>query len=172
MVKVVGIDPGLAETGVGIIWGTAASVAGFAHGTIRTDKRQDQAHRLACIHEQLLSVLREETPQLMLVEGIFSLGRYPVSGISLGKVTGVVLLAGSQAAVPAVEVQVREVKRVLTGNGNASKDQVETAVRRYLKLSAPIRPFHVSDALALALLGMFRFQTLMTGCRLDGLQNV
>lgn len=160
MVKIVGIDPGLAETGIGIVWGSSQAVAGFAHGTIRTLKTERQAHRLEQIHNEILEVLKQETPDLMLVEDIFSLGKYPKSGISLGKVAGVVLLAGAQAGIPSVEVQVREAKQVLTGNGNATKVQVETAVRRHLNLKEPLRPLHVSDALALALIGLFRYETM------------
>lgn len=157
MVKIVGIDPGLAETGIGIVWGSPQAVAGYAHGTIRTLKTDHQAHRLEQIHDKILGVLKQETPDLMLVEDIFSLGKYPKSGIFLGKVAGVVLLAGAKAGVSSVEVQVREAKQVLTGNGNATKVQVETAVRRHLNLQEPLRPHHVSDALALALIGLFRY---------------
>jgi len=160
MIKIVGIDPGLAATGIGIVWGSPTSIAGYAHGTIRTPKTDRTAHRLEQIHEKLSKVLRQETPDLMIVEDIFSLGKYPKSSILLGKVAGVVLLAGAQAGIQALEVQVRAVKQVLTGNGNASKEQVETAVRRHLNLEKPLRPLHVSDALALAIIGLFRFQTL------------
>lgn len=160
MVKVVGIDPGLAETGIGIVWGKGEQVSGYAHGTIRTPKTRSQGYRLEQIFTKLTTVLKKETPDLMLVEDIFSLPKYPKSGISLGKVVGVILLAGFQAAVPVVEVQVREVKRVLTGNGRANKEQVEMAVRRYLNNKSPLRPFHVSDALALALIGLFRHQSM------------
>jgi crossover junction endodeoxyribonuclease RuvC len=162
MIKIVGIDPGLAATGIGIVWGSPTSVAGYAHGTIRTPKTDHTAHRLEKIHEKLSEVLRRETPGLMMVEDIFSLGKYPKSSILLGKVAGVIELAGAQSGIQTIEVQVREVKRVLTGNGNASKEQVETAVRRHLNLEKPLRPFHVSDALALALVGLFRFQSLKT----------
>ena len=160
MIKIVGIDPGLAETGIGIVWGSPRVVAGYAHGVIRTSKTDHQAHRLEKIHHRISKVLEQEAPDLILLEDIFSLGKYPKSGISLGKVTGVVMLAGAQAGISSVEVQVREVKQVLTGNGNATKVQVETAVRRHLNLKKPLRPLHVSDALALALIGLFRFETL------------
>jgi crossover junction endodeoxyribonuclease RuvC len=160
MAKIVGIDPGLAETGIGVVWGTPRAAAGFAHGIIRTSKTDPQAHRLEQIYDRIRKMLEQEAPDLMLVEYIFSLGKYPKSGISLGKVAGVVLLAGAQAGVPSMEVQVREAKQVLTGNGNATKEQVEAAVRRHLNLKEPLRPLHISDALALALIGLFRFQTM------------
>ena len=92
----------------------------------------------------------------MVVEDIFSLQRYPKSGLSLGKVSGIVLLAGSRVNVPTVEVPVREAKQILTGNGNASKKQLEKAVRNLLNMTAPIKPNHASDAMALALIGLFR----------------
>ena len=94
----------------------------------------------------------------MVVEDIFSLQKYPKSGITLGKVTGVILLAGSHVNVSVTEVPVREAKQVLTGNGNASKMQLEKAVRHLLNLRDPIRPYHASDALGLSLIGLYRYK--------------
>jgi crossover junction endodeoxyribonuclease RuvC len=82
--------------------------------------------------------------------------KFPNAGITLGKVTGVVLLAGCQVGVPVAEIPVREAKQVLTGNGNASKMQLEKAVRRMLNLTERIKPYHASDAMGLALVGLFR----------------
>jgi crossover junction endodeoxyribonuclease RuvC len=93
----------------------------------------------------------------MVVEDVFSVEKFPKAGITLGKVTGVVLLAGCRVDVPVAEVSVREAKQVLTGNGNASKMQLEKAVRRLLNLTKPIRPYHASDAMGLAILGLFRY---------------
>lgn len=92
----------------------------------------------------------------MVIEDIFSLKQYPKSSIALGKVCGVILLAGFRHGVQAIELPAREVKRILTGNGNATKDQVERAVRHFLKRDTPITPSHASDGIALALVGLFR----------------
>jgi crossover junction endodeoxyribonuclease RuvC len=92
----------------------------------------------------------------MVLEDVFSLEKYPKSGIVLGKVCGVLLLAGTQSGVPLTEVPVRQAKQILTGNGKATKEQLERAVRRTLCAPSPIRPFHASDALGLALIGLFR----------------
>jgi crossover junction endodeoxyribonuclease RuvC len=92
----------------------------------------------------------------MVVEDVFSLQKYPKSGINLGKVSGVVLLAGCQLGIPVMEVAVREAKQILSGNGKASKSQLERTVRQLLKHHEPIRPYHASDALALALIGLYR----------------
>jgi len=105
----------------------------------------------------LLTILKDEKPDLMVVEDVFSIEKFPNAGITLGKVTGVILLAGSRMEVPVIEVSVRESKQVLTGNGNASKMQLEKTVRNLLKLTTPIRPYHASDAMGLALLGLFRY---------------
>ena len=72
-------------------------------------------------------------------------------------VTGVVLLAGWQTGISSIEVPVREAKQVLTGNGNASKVQLEASVRHRLKHQSPIRPYHAADAMGLALIGFYRY---------------
>ncbi|MFZ7127740.1 MAG: crossover junction endodeoxyribonuclease RuvC [Desulfobacterales bacterium] len=156
-IRVLGVDPGLAGTGIGIVTGRGVRVDGFAFGSITTSAGVALADRLDCIYHRLLDVLKKERPDLMVVEDIFSLEAYPKSGILLGKVAGVVLLAGCHVGVPAAEIPVREAKHILTGNGSATKVQLEKAVRHQLSMSEPIRPFHASDALGLALIGLFRY---------------
>jgi crossover junction endodeoxyribonuclease RuvC len=154
--KVIGVDPGLAHTGLGFVEGSGSRVGHYAFGTIRTSKNEDLPRRLQHIFSEISSALNSEKPDLMVIEDIFTLNQYPKSSISLGKVSGVILLAGSQCGIATMEVPVREVKRILTGNGNASKNQMERAVRRFLKRDEPITPSHASDAIALALVGLFR----------------
>ena len=156
-IKIIGVDPGLAATGIGVVQGSGIRIAGYSSGCIRTSRHEALSRRLAGIYDCLLEVLNTEQPDSMIVEDVFSLDRYPKSGILLGKVCGVILLAGQRAGVPVREVPVREAKQILTGNGNASKEQLEKAVRHLLKAVAPIRPFHASDALGLALVGLYRF---------------
>lgn len=156
MEKIIGIDPGLATTGIGIVTGSAFNVSGYAYGSIRTSKKMVLPLRLERIYSEILSVLKTEKPDLIVLEDIFSLKEYPQSGITLGKVSGVILLAGCRAEVPVVEISVREAKQVLTGNGKSDKAQLERAVRNQLGASDPIRPDHASDALALALIGLYR----------------
>ena len=158
MVKIIGIDPGLADTGIGIVIGEGLRVKEYSYGTVSTSKQASLPDRLAKIYSRLYTILNEEKPQQMIVEEVFSLSQYPKSGITLGKVTGVILLAGHQCGVPGAEVSVRAAKQILTGNGNADKAQLEKAVRRKLKLQEPIRPDHASDALGLALIGLYRYK--------------
>ena len=158
MIKIIGIDPGLAATGIGIVQGNRSTITGYSFGSINTSKNNSLPERLNLIFSKLLKVLEDEAPDLMVVEDVFSLEKYPKSGITLGQVSGVAMVAGHRSGVTSMEVPVREAKQVLTGNGNARKQQLEEAVRHRLKHRKPIRPFHASDALGLALIGLYRYQ--------------
>ena len=164
MVTVIGIDPGLSATGVGIVRGHGSKIAGYSFGTISTSKNTPLPRRLEKIFSKLFQILTQEKPDLMVVEDVYSLDKYPKSGITLGQVTGIVMLAAIQTSVSSIEIPVREAKQVLTGNGNASKIQLEKAVRHELQHTKPIRPLHASDAMGLALIGLYRYQ--------DGLNKI
>jgi len=156
MTKIVGIDPGLAATGVGVVRGRGMKVAGYSFGCITTPHSIPLAERLDRIFSRLQKLFSHEMPDLVVVEDVFSLRDYPKSGITLGQVSGVVMLAACRAGRTCLQIPVREAKQVLTGNGNASKMQLEKAVRRHLKHPGMIRPYHASDALGLAMIGLFR----------------
>jgi len=156
MVKVVGIDPGLAATGIAVVEGQDLLVSNYSYGCIQTSARQALPLRLNRIYSRLVSFLEEQAPDFIVVEDVFSLERYPKSGIVLGKVCGVILLAGCQLNMPLKEIPVRTAKQILTGNGSAGKKQLAESVQHRLGHPAPIRPYHASDALALAMIGLFR----------------
>lgn len=160
MIKIIGIDPGLSATGIGIVRGIGSTIKGYSFGSINTSKNNALADRLDHIFSKLLQILKDENPDVMVVEDVFSLEKYPKSGITLGQVSGVVMLAGVRTGVSSMAVPVREAKQVLTGNGNARKQQLEEAVRHRLQHPTPIRPFHASDALGLALIGLYRYEKL------------
>jgi crossover junction endodeoxyribonuclease RuvC len=157
MITIIGIDPGLSATGVGIVRGNGSRISGYSFGSINTTRSKPLPNRLDHIFSKILQILKEEKPNLMVIEDVFSLSEYPKSGITLGQVTGVVMLAGCRAGVASVEIAVREAKQVLTGNGNASKMQLEESVRHRLRHHTIIRPSHASDALGLALIGFYRY---------------
>ena len=159
MIKIIGIDPGLSATGIGIVSGAGLKVDHFSFGSINTSKNLSLPNRLEKIFSNILKTLQDEKPDLMIVEDVFSVAQFPKAGIVLGKVIGVVLLAGCQAGIPVAEIPVREAKKILTGNGNATKKQLEKAVRHLLKIKTPIKPYHASDAMGLALLGLFRYES-------------
>jgi crossover junction endodeoxyribonuclease RuvC len=157
MIKVVGIDPGLAGTGVGVISGENQAILDYAYGSVTTHSKDPVSRRLDQIYTEILAFLCSQKPDLVVIEDIYSLEKYPGSGIILGKVSGVLLVAACKAGVDAREIPVREVKKIVCGNGGADKQQLERSVRNFLNHAGKIRPFHASDALALALAGFFRY---------------
>jgi len=160
MPKVIGIDPGLADTGVGIVAGEGFDIGAYSYGSITTDRAAPLPARLESIFSGIRDLLGREAPDLMVLEDVFSLQKFPKSGITLGQVSGIILLAAFRSGIPTCEVAVREAKQVLTGNGNASKQQLESSVRNRLGHDGPIRPFHASDALGLALIGLLRYASI------------
>ncbi len=161
MIKIVGIDPGLAGTGIGVIQGDAKQILGYSFGSIVT-KAVDPIHfRLNRIYTKTFEFLRGQTPDHVVIEDIYSLEKYPGSGIMLGKVSGVLLLAAYKAGVDVEEIPVREAKKIISGNGSADKHQMERAVRHLVGHNEPIRPFHASDALGLALTGYYRYKRML-----------
>jgi len=162
--KIVGIDPGLASTGIGIVQGNKKILQTYSFCTITTSKELILSKRLNFIYSEVYSIIEKENPDLIVIEEVFSLQKYPKSAITLGQVSGVIQLTGSMFDIPMIEIPVREAKQVLTGNGNANKVQLEKSVRNHLNRTDPVKPFHASDALALALIGFFRFNSR---CRLQ-----
>lgn len=161
MIKVIGIDPGLADTGVGVVSGHRHEVAAYAFGVVSTSSSMALPLRLNKLYSELYALFESERPHLIILEDVFSLARYPKSGISLGQVTGIIFLAAAKLNIAAKTVSVREAKKILTGKGSASKQQLELAVRDYLKHKTKITPLHASDALCLALIGLFRYHENM-----------
>ena len=158
VIKVVGIDPGLAGTGIAVIEGNKKEICGYSFGSITTDAKDPIPYRLHRIYSKTLEFLCEIQPEYVVIEDIFSLEKYPGSGIMLGKVSGVLLVAAYNAGLDVEEIPVREVKKIVSGNGSADKFQMERAVRNLLKHEEPIRPFHASDALGLAITGYYRYK--------------
>lgn len=154
--KVIGLDPGLASTGVGIIKGSPEKIVSYGFGCIETSPSMPQQYRIHKIYTEITDLIEREEPSLIVIEDIFSLPKYPKSGIILGKVTGAIMAASANFGVDMVEVQVRLAKQILTGNGKATKEQLEKAVRSNLKHNEKIKPYHASDALALAMIGIVR----------------
>ncbi|MBW3667315.1 MAG: crossover junction endodeoxyribonuclease RuvC [Actinobacteria bacterium] len=146
---VLGIDPGLSASGYGMVEGTHPPVAHLA-GVIRTDPAMPVPLRLAELHSGLSSVIEEARPDVIALEIVFT-NRNLQTAISVGRASGVALLAAAQAGVPVHEYAPTAVKSAVTGDGSAKKGQVQEMVARLLKLGAAPRPADAADALALAL---------------------
>lgn len=152
---ILGIDPGLANTGFGAIkcGKTVSSLVKCGH--IKTSPREHVSNRLYQIHSDVNYLMRTLRPELVAIENVFSLVRYPRAGILLGGVLGVIYLSVFQNNVPLIEITTREVKNALVGYGAADKKQVMKTIMKLLNISE-VKSLHASDALAVALAASYR----------------
>ncbi len=146
---VLGIDPGLSVTGYGLVEGTQPPRAVKA-GVIRTDRALATPKRLLELHNSLVDLLEETRPEAVAMETLFT-NRNLQTATSVGRASGVVLLAAARAGVPVNEYVPTAVKSAVTGDGSADKAQVQAMVARLLRLATPPSPADAADALAIAL---------------------
>jgi crossover junction endodeoxyribonuclease RuvC len=163
---VLGIDPGSHATGFGVI-ATTPSLRLLASGVIRPEREAPLAQRLLTIYEAIRTVLGEYQPQEMAVESLFN-ARNARSSLILGHARGVVLLAGARVGLRVAEYAPREIKKALTGNGAATKEQLRFMVTRCLGLKGSVPALDESDALAVALSHASRCQSPLSSWRLKG----
>ena len=151
--RVLGVDPGLNITGYGIV-DFAAGVrqpAIVEGGTIRTDAKADLSRRIEQIHADLAELIEEFRPDLVAIENLYAHYAHPRTSILMAHARGVILLAAQQARVAVCGLAATKVKKSLTGNGHASKLQMQRAIQAVCKLDQPPEPPDVADALAIAL---------------------
>ncbi|MFB3880684.1 MAG: crossover junction endodeoxyribonuclease RuvC [Armatimonadota bacterium] len=153
---VLGIDPGLSETGYAILEAGDGSLRLRHAGCVRTKSRQPMESRVRAVYDELLAVASEWRPEVAVLEGLYSEYAYPRTAILMGHVRGVICLAADQAGARVLELSPAEVKQALTGSGRASKEQIKRAVTRMLWLKEAPDSEHICDALALALVGAAR----------------
>ena len=152
---ILGIDPGLASTGFGAITCGPVSASLSKCGSIRTSPRDHVSQRLFQIHSDLNQLMETLKPEVVAVENIFSMVRYPKAGILLGGVMAIIYLAVFQNRVAVAEVTPREVKNALAAHGGATKVQVREVTKRMLGIGE-VKSFHAADALAVALTVFYR----------------
>ncbi len=146
---VLGIDPGLSATGYGLVEGPKAPKALMA-GVIRTGPEMETSERLLELHRGLTEIISEAGPDVIALETVFT-NRNLQTAISVGRASGVALLAASQASLPVFEYVPTVIKSAVTGDGSANKTQVQEMVARLLRLADPPKPADAADALAIAL---------------------
>lgn len=155
--KVLGIDPGTATVGFGVVEQTGLPGRGLRLiecGVIRTGGRDALARRLQVIHEGLRELLARHQPTVLAVEDIFYATNVRTT-VVLGHARGVILLAGAQAGIPVLEYSPALVKKTVVGRGAALKPQVGFMVAKLLKLQSPPKPADAADAVAVALTHCF-----------------
>ena len=148
--KVLGIDPGLASTGFGVVASHAGRVIALDGGVVATPAAAAVEVRLAMLHERVASLLGEYRPDAVALEALY-FGRNARSAFAVGQARGVVLLAAGQAGVPCVDYTPQQVKGAVCGSGRADKAQVGRMVQALLSLSSAPHPDHAADALAVAI---------------------
>jgi len=151
--RVIGIDPGLNVTGYGVVECRAQGVRLLEAGVIRLPRSQGEnlPARLESLFQELQQVMDEFRPHMMCLEEVYSHTAYPRTSILMGHARGVICLAAQQARIPVVHFSAKRIKQSVTGNGNASKLQVQRAVQHFFSLGRVPQPPDVADALAVAL---------------------
>jgi crossover junction endodeoxyribonuclease RuvC len=148
---VLGIDPGTATTGYGLVRETEdGSLLEVAHGVILTPAKMAMPERLALLYDKLQEVILLHRPDSSAVEELF-FQRNVKTAISVGQGRGVVLLALAQAGLPVAEYAPNEIKQAVTGYGGADKRQIQEMVKMLLGLAEPPKPDDAADALAVAI---------------------
>lgn len=156
--RVVGIDPGLRRTGYACVEVPPRSMEPrlVEAGVLRLRATGSLPARLLQLHRELGEVLEELTPERLAVEGVFVDARFVRTALVMGHARGVVLLAAAERGLAVDELAPAEVKRAVTGRGQATKDQVRRAVMAQCGLRSVKGPSDVSDAIAIALCGARR----------------
>ncbi|HEY3133830.1 MAG TPA: crossover junction endodeoxyribonuclease RuvC [Gemmatimonadaceae bacterium] len=150
-VTVLGIDPGTAITGYGIVRKEGRNPLTLVEcGVIRTRPRDNLAHRLAEIHDGVLDLIRRHKPTVLSIEDIFY-ARNVRTTVVLGHARGVILVAAAQAGLEIHEYPPSEIKKAVAGTGAATKLQIQFMVTRLLRLKSAPQPSDAADGVAAAL---------------------
>lgn len=149
VVVVFGIDPGLANTGYGVVERRGSRLLALDGGVITTRAEVALELRLAELHAAIDALLDEHEPHAVALEQLY-FGQNVRTAFAVGQARGVVLLAAGQHGLPCASYTPQQVKGAVCGSGRAQKDQVARMVQALLGLSEQPRPDHAADALAVA----------------------
>ncbi len=145
-----GLDPGVATTGYGLVRLTGNHLEGVAYGTVRTPPGQPLPGRLLSIHRELHALLTAHEPDVVAIEQLFFC-KNARTAMAVGQARGVALLAAADAGLAVAEYTPLQVKQAVVGYGRADKRQVQEMVRVLLALRDLPRPDDAADALAVAI---------------------
>lgn len=152
---VLGIDPGTASTGYGVVHGSGNRLRALEHGVIRTAPPAPLERRLADIHTRVEALLEGFAPDCVAVEELY-FGANTRTAFAVGQARGAVLLAAGQRGIPCCGYTPQQVKGAVCGRGGAGKDQVVRMVQQLLGLDTPPTADHAADALAVAVCALNR----------------
>lgn len=151
MAKIIlGIDPGIADTGYGIVKEQSGKLTCLAYGTIKTAAGNKLPDRLACLYHELNDIIRRYEPQMAAVEQLF-FNKNVRTALIVGQARGVALLALTENNLPILELTPSQVKQAVSSYGKATKTQVQKMVQLILGLEKLPKPDDAADALAAAI---------------------
>lgn len=148
--KILGIDPGIANTGFGVVMRSGARASALAAGVITTPASASPAERLTTLFRDVEGLIAEHTPDAVALEELY-FGQNASSAMAVGQARGVVLLAAGRGGLTATGYTPQQIKQAVCGSGRADKQQVITMVVSALGLADSRVPDHAADALAVAM---------------------
>ncbi|MFH1678260.1 MAG: crossover junction endodeoxyribonuclease RuvC [Candidatus Omnitrophota bacterium] len=149
--RILGIDPALSITGYGLIDKTSRGISLVDAGVIKTNPKYSLPARLVTIYNSVFKIVKDLTPDCMILEKLFAHYRHPTTACILGHARGVICLVSAQAGLPLFEYAATRVKKAIVGGGLASKSQIQRMVVNILSLTQLPKYNDVTDAIALAI---------------------
>ena len=148
--RVIGVDPGTAITGWGVVEGDGNQLTMVAYGVVTTPAGTPLPQRLQTIYHELTGIIQEWQPETSAIEELF-FSKNAKTALTVGHGRGVAMLALANANLPIVEYKPLEIKQALTGHGGADKQQMQQMVKLLLELDDIPRPDDAADGLAVAI---------------------
>lgn len=155
---ILGIDPGTATTGYGVIKSEKGQITPVDYGCILTKSSDDLERRLSILFDELTKIIKKFKPEMVAVEELF-FATNAKTAISVGHARGVILLACSKAGVPTYEYTPLQIKQAVCGYGRADKQQIQKMVKTLLNLSEIPKPDDAADGLAIAICHASRWKS-------------
>ena len=148
--RIIGVDPGLNNTGFGILDYRGSKIKVVAYGLITPPAKQSVPNRLEYLNSHMNDLIDKFNPQSMAIEDSFY-SQNVKSAILLGQARGVLLLSAASKGIPSMVYAPKKVKQSVTGSGSATKKQVKYMVEKILNINKPITSLDITDALAIGL---------------------
>ena len=149
-IRIIGVDPGLASTGWGVVGLSSGKPKYIVHGCIETSAEESNPARLACIYRSFLKILRKYKPVEAAMENLY-FGKNASSAMVVAEARGVLLMAFGDKGIPVRELTPNTIKKAVAGVTRADKSQVQEMVRVILGLKEIPKPDHAADALGAAI---------------------
>ena len=149
---IIGFDPGIADTGFGVIKKENGKLICLEYGSIKTSSKLSLSERLVIVYSSVQKIVKKHSPAVVCVEELF-FSKNVKTAMVVGQARGVVLLAIEQAGIPMIEFTPNQVKQAVSSYGSAAKDQVQRMVQMLLRLEDIPKPDDAADALAIAICG-------------------